>query len=79
MTLNEIYKSAKQKQKFNICRFMKDMKKNGLKMREYHGRVYWHGPAVVCDSLQDVLSNTKIKCKWDNLGLRWIVYPIQSL
>lgn len=58
-------------------KFVKDMEKAGLKVKHYHGRFFWKGPAVRCDDIQDVLSETKVKCQWDNLGLGYIVYPKQ--
>jgi hypothetical protein len=60
----------------NFKRFVKDMEEAGLEVRHYNGRFFFEGPAVACDNLQDVLSNTKVKCQWDNLGLGYIVYPI---
>lgn len=56
--------------------FVKDMEDAGLELRHYRGRWFWEGPAVACDDLQDVLSNTKVRCQWDHLGLGWIVYPV---
>lgn len=60
-------------EKYN--QFVKDMEEAGLEVRDYNGRFFYHGPAVVCDDIQDVLSNTKVKCQWDNMGLGYIVYP----
>lgn len=74
-TLNEMYQSCKKNGKTKICRFMRDMRRAGLKMYYYRGRYYWSGPAVDCDNLQTVLSNTKVPCQWDNMGLGFVVYP----
>jgi hypothetical protein len=62
-----------------LCnQFVKNMKCAGLKTEHYHGRNFWQGPAVRCDNLQDVMSNTKVPCQWDNMGLGYIVYPRQA-
>ena len=77
MKLNDVYKLAREQGNKEVCRFMRDMKKAGLvkQMKFYCGRWFWRGPAVSCDSIQDVMSNTKVPCQWDNLGLGYIVYP----
>lgn len=81
MKLKELYSLAKKQGKSSVCRFMKDMKKAGMtkNMKFYQGRFFWTGPAVSCDSVQDVLSNTKVRCQWDHLGLGYIVYPVESV
>jgi hypothetical protein len=55
--------------------FVQDMQDTGLEVEHYNGRNFYEGPAVRCDDLQDVLSNTKVKCQWDSCGLGNIVYP----
>jgi hypothetical protein len=57
-------------------KFVKDMKKAGLEPKHYRGRWFWEGPAVDVDSLQDALSNTKVKCQYDHMGLGYVVYPV---
>lgn len=79
MKLKQLYKEAKENSKEDLCRFMRDMKRAKLKLRYYEGRWYWKGPAVVVGSIQDVLSNTKVRCQWDNMGVDYVVYPRQSL
>lgn len=79
MKLNEMYQVAKQKGKQDICRFMRDMKKHEFKMQSYNGRNFWAGPAVVVGNIQEVLSNTHVKCQWDNMGMDFVVYPEESL
>jgi hypothetical protein len=79
MTLKEIYRTAKANGQAEICRFMRDMKKAGLRMRPYNGRFYWHGPAVSADCVADVMSETRVKCQHDSMGLGVIVYPYESL
>lgn len=59
-------------------RFVKDMAKAGLNTEHYHGRFHWEGPAVRVDTLQDALSNTKIECQHDSMGLGFIVYPVEK-
>lgn len=81
MKLKEIYARADATGCKQICRFMLDMRKAGLKykMRHYRGRFFWEGPAVVVDNIQEVLSKTKVPCQWDNMAMSWIVYPKESL
>jgi hypothetical protein len=55
--------------------FVEDMKNAGLKVKLYHGRYFWHGPSVDVNNLQDALSNTKVPCQWDNMGMLYVVYP----
>jgi len=81
MTLKECWDKACRDGLDDVRRFMRDMKRSGLKrkMRYYKGRSFWTGPAIVTDDLQAVLSATKVKCQWDNMGLEWVVYPCQSI
>ncbi len=60
--------------------FVKDMESAGIEYEEYHGRNFYHGPAVRTHEkefpkLQEVISATKIELQWDNLGFDFIVYP----
>ena len=75
MTNKEMYEKAQKNGIDDICRFMRNMKKAGLKIEDYRGRFFWTGPAVRVNDLQDALSATKVKCQWDNMGLGYIVYP----
>lgn len=59
-------------------KFIDDMADVGLEISHYRGRNFWEGPAVYVDDIQDCLSNTKVKCQWDNLGKGYIVYPKAS-
>ena len=59
----------------DCVRFERDMRKAGLEPYHYRGRWYWQGPAVNVDDLQEALSNTKVKCQWDSMGLGYVVYP----
>jgi len=59
-------------------KFVADMKKEGLEVKHYKGRYFWEGPAVSCNDLQDVMSATKVKVQWDQLGKGYIVYPVAS-
>jgi hypothetical protein len=62
--------------------FIEDMEKANIEYDgEYHGRYFYHGPAVRTDEkgfpkLQDVFRATKVELQWDNLGkMDFIVYP----
>ena len=43
------------------------------------GRFYWRGPAVVVRHAADAMSETRVKCQWDGMGLGVVVYPRQGL
>ena len=55
--------------------FCLDMAAAQLPVRHYDGRFYWSGPSAIVGDLQDVLGATKIKCVWDELDSRFVVYP----
>jgi hypothetical protein len=73
----EDYKAPHYKEDW-ANKFVQQMLKAGLWPFEYHGRFYWHGPAVTVDDIQDAMSVTKVRMQWDNLGRGWVVYPKQS-
>lgn len=62
----------------NCIKFVKDMKKAGLEPYHYHGRYYWHGPAVTVKNVQLAFSATKVPCQYDQMGLGYVVYPRAS-
>ena len=62
----------------DCIKFVKQMKKAGLKPYHYHGRNFYHGPAVNVNSLQEALSETRVKCQYDQMGRGYVVYPIAS-
>jgi hypothetical protein len=55
--------------------FCLDMAAAQLRVKHYDGRFYWSGPSVIVGDLQDVLGVTKVKCVWDELDSRFVVYP----
>ena len=55
--------------------FCLDMAAAQLPVTHSDGRFYWSGPSVIVDDLQDVLGATKVKCVWDELDSRFVVYP----
>lgn len=75
MKLKEVYDLAKEQNRPDVRRFMRDMKKAGIKIEFYQGRNFYHGPAAIVDSIQSVLSNTKVRCRYDNMGHRFVVHP----
>jgi hypothetical protein len=82
MTLNEIYRHARANRQTDVCRFMRDMRRAGLRLRAYNGRSFYRGPAVSIESdseLQDIIRATRVKLQWDSLGRGSIVYPVESL
>ena len=79
MKLNDVYATAKRQDKRQLCRFMRHMKRAGLKQRFFHGRSSWTGPAVVCENVEEVLSETDVPCQSVQKGLRFLVHPKQGL
>ena len=59
-------------------KFIKDMESAGLEVHHYEGRYFYKGPSVHVDNLQEALSYTKVPCKWDSLGLGYVVHTAQS-
>ncbi|MEG5236940.1 hypothetical protein [Microcoleus sp. AT9b-C3] len=55
--------------------FCLDMAAAQLPVKHYDGRFYWSGPSAIVGDLQDVLGATKVKCVWDEVGSRFVVYP----
>lgn len=64
--------------KSNHVKFVEDMKKARLDVELYHGRNFYHGPAVRVPSIQMVLSATQVSCVWDLMGQGFIVHPKAS-
>ena len=59
----------------NYKQFCDDMLYAGLECKHYFGRFFYEGPSVVVNDIQEALSNTKVKCEWDNMALDYVVYP----
>jgi len=79
MKLNAVYETAKEQNKKQLCRFMQDMRRAGLKQRVYHDKLLWSGPAVVCEDVEAVLAQTNVPCLSVQKGKRFVVYPKQGL
>jgi len=79
LKLNDVYESAKEQNKKQLCRFMLDMRRAGLKQRVYHDKLLWTGPAVVCEDVEAVMENTSVPCLSIKKGDRFLVYPKQGL
>jgi hypothetical protein len=79
MRLNDVYRQARQSSRLDLCRFMLDMRRAGVRLRYYRGRYFWRGPAAFVDNLQQALRATSVRCQWDHMGLGFVVYPVQSL
>jgi hypothetical protein len=58
----------------DCVQFVEDMEAAGLEVHHYHGRFYYEGPSVHVDDLQEALSNTRVPCQYESLGLGWVVY-----
>lgn len=79
LRLNDVYESAREQNKKQLCRFMQDMRRAGLKQRVYHGKLSWSGPAVVCEDAESVLAQTTVPCNAVKKGQRFVVHPKQGL
>lgn len=55
--------------------FILEAENAGYDVRLYHGRFYWHGPAVAVEA-GDSGFTTSVKTQHDSLGLGRIIYPI---
>ena len=57
--------------------FVEDMQAAMFEVRDYQGRNYYSGPAVVVEKrqLQDVIRATTVRVQWDDMGLGLVVYP----
>lgn len=51
------------------------MRRAGLDTHHYRGRNFWQGPAAICNSISDVMSQTSVPCQYDNMGKMFVVYP----
>lgn len=79
LTVKQMFAKAKANGQTSLMRFMRDMRKAGLRMYHYKGRFWWEGPAVDVDDLQTAMSATKVPVQWDSMGLGYVVYPKQAL
>jgi len=61
-----------------LNRFVKDMRNAGLEPYHYEGRWFWKGPAVNVDYAYEAMSETKVPCRTDSMGLGVVVYPFAS-
>lgn len=55
--------------------FQQDLEAAGYSVEHYCGRFFYRGLAVRTHDVQEVIRATQVPVPWDNLGLRWIVYP----
>ena len=59
--------------------FEEDMAEADFDVRHYHGRSFWHGPAVETDDLQRAIRATTVRVQWDAMGRDgYIVYPVAA-
>lgn len=60
-------------------RFVRDMRRAGLKPQLYHGRFFFHGPAVVVGDRTEPFAHTAVELQWDQYGTdQWFVYPRET-
>lgn len=66
-----------------FIRFVKDMEEAEIDVRDYSGRNFYKGPAVVTSrsdglTVQDVIRATNLKLQMDNMGLDHVLYPVEN-
>ncbi len=66
----------------SVLQFIEDLEDAGYyDIEHYHGRVYYQGPSVTVESmdeLADVLAASSVPCRWDSMGLGYVVHPRAS-
>jgi hypothetical protein len=58
--------------------FRREAEAAGLDVTDYHGRNFYHGPAVRCndwDAMIEAIRATTVPVQMDELGLGYILYP----
>jgi hypothetical protein len=60
----------------NYQQFCDDMYTAGYEPTLYHGRWFYKGPAVVSDTIGEVMAVTTVECQSDNMGLGYVIYPV---
>jgi len=60
----------------DCVRFVRDMQEIGLKVEHYKGGHQYEGPSVFVSDVNDVITNTRVKCLFDQQGHKFIVYPV---
>ena len=61
----------------DCVRFVRDMQEIGLKVEHYKGAHQYEGPSVTVVNVDDVIINTRVKCLFDQIGHKFVVYPDQ--
>ena len=59
-------------------KFTEDMEAAGFEIKNYRGRNYYDGPAVVCEykQEQDVIRATTLRLTSDSMGKGLVIYPL---
>jgi hypothetical protein len=60
-------------------RFTEELSKTGYDVTPYNGRYEYHGPSIVTDDVDRVMSiaaEAGIACAKDEFGKKFVVYPI---
>jgi len=55
--------------------FKESTSEAGYHVLDYYGGNFYHGPAVLADSVTEITELTKISCGYVKLGHKYIVYP----
>jgi hypothetical protein len=59
-------------------KFEDEMAEAGFEVFHYHGRFFWHGPAVVTSDPQAVIRATTVRVQQDSMGMGAVIYPLLS-
>lgn len=63
---------------FDLQEFVEDMQFAGYEVQHYHGRWFWEGPSVIAETVEEIRDITDIPIQWDNMGLDYVVYPVEK-
>jgi hypothetical protein len=55
--------------------FALDMAAAGIATAIGSHRLYWHGPAAHGEDVSEIMSQTRVRCIWDESGKGVVVYP----
>lgn len=77
--MNMCVKLAQENNNQNILQFVAEAQEAGLEVWYYRGRNFYYGPAVTLDNLNDVPFSSLAHWQYDNLGMKYVVYPVKGL
>lgn len=65
--------------KTQALQFIEDLEDAGYYgIEHYRGRAYYEGPSITVEDesqLSDVLAAVSVPCRWDSMGLGYVIHP----